>query len=72
MANYESIKDSVENNGEVMIRLGSGEELELHKHNVKFDDNTKEIIVDAGAETYWITAENIMYHWIHREGIKKE
>ena len=72
MANYESIKDSVENNGEVMIRLGSGEELELHKHNVKFDDNTKEIIVDAGAETYWITAENIVYHWIHREGIKKE
>jgi len=71
MANYDSIKNSVESNGEVMIRLGSGEELELHKHNVRFDDNTKEIIVDAGTEIYWVTADNIVYHWIHKEGIKK-
>jgi hypothetical protein len=71
MANYDSIKNSVETNGEVMIRLGSGEELELHKHNVRFDDNTKEIIVDAGTEIYWVTADNIVYHWIHKEGIKK-
>ena len=41
MANYNSIKNSVETNGEVMIRLGSGEELELHKHNVRFDDNQR-------------------------------
>ncbi len=47
MASYETVKNSVQNNGEVMIRLSSGEELELHKHNTKFDDNTKEIIVDA-------------------------
>lgn len=72
MANYESIKSSVEKNGEVMIRLGTGEEFELHKHNVKFDDNTKEIIVDASAETYWINADSISYYWIHREGPKKE
>jgi hypothetical protein len=71
MANYDSIKNSVETNGEVMIRLGSGEELELHKHNVRFEDNTKEIIVDAGTEIYWVTADNIVYHWIHKEGIKK-
>jgi hypothetical protein len=71
MANYDSIKNSVETNGEVMIRLGSGEELELHKHNVRFDDNTKEIIVDAGTEIYWVTADNIVYHWIHKEGVKK-
>jgi hypothetical protein len=71
MANYDSIKNSVETNGEVMIRLGSGEELELHKHNLRFDDNTKEIIVDAGTEIYWVTADNIVYHWIHKEGIKK-
>jgi hypothetical protein len=71
MANYDSIKNSVESSGEVMIRLGSGEELELHKHNVRFDDNTKEIIVDAGTEIYWVTADNVVYHWIHKEGIKK-
>jgi len=72
MANYESIRSSVENNGEVMIRLSSGEELELHKHNVKFDDGTKEIIVDGGSEVYWINAENIVYYWIHKEGPHKE
>jgi hypothetical protein len=72
MANYESLRSSVENNGEVMVRLSSGEELELHKHNVRFDDGTKEIIVDAGTETYWINAENIAYYWIHKEGPKKE
>jgi hypothetical protein len=72
MANYETVKNSVQTNGEVMIRLSSGEELELHRHNTKFDDTAKEIIVDGGTETYWITADNIAYHWIHKEGIKKE
>ena len=72
MANFESLKDRVENDGEVMIRLGSGEEIELHKHNVKFDDNTKEIIVDGGTETYWIPVERVSYYWIHREGMEKK
>ncbi len=72
MANYETIKTSIDTNGEVMIRLSSGEEIELHKHNVQFDDNTKEIIVDAAAERFWITADNVTYHWIHKKGIKKE
>ena len=72
MANFESLKDRVENDGEVMIRLGSGEEIELHKHNVKFDDNTKEIIVDGGTETYWIPVESVSYYWIHREGMEKK
>ena len=30
-----------------MIRIDSGEKIELHKHNVKFDDAIKEIIVDS-------------------------
>ena len=72
MANYEALKSSVEKNGEVMIRLDTGEKIELHKHNVKFENATKEIVVDAATETYWIGADRISYYWIHKEGMVKE
>jgi hypothetical protein len=62
----------VEKNGEVMIRLDTGEKIELHKHNVKFENATKEIVVDAATETYWIGADRISYYWIHKEGMEKE
>ena len=48
MANYEALRDSVNKNGEVMIRLDTGESIELHIHNVKFVMCTKEIVVDSG------------------------
>jgi hypothetical protein len=72
MANYEALKSSVEKNGEVMVRLDTGEKIELHKHNVKFENATKEIVVDAATETYWIGADRISYYWIHKEGMEKE
>ncbi len=72
MASYEALKASVAKNGEVMIRLDTGEKIELHIHNVKFEDTTKEIIVDAGTETYWIGADRVSYYWIHEEGFEKE
>jgi hypothetical protein len=72
MANYEALKSSVEKNGEVMVRLDTGEKIELHKHNVKFENATKEIVVDAATETYWIGADSISYYWIHKEGMEKE
>jgi hypothetical protein len=72
MANYETLKSNVEKNGEVMIRLDTGEKIELHKHNVKFENATKEIVVDAASETYWIGADRISYYWIHKEGMEKE
>ncbi len=72
MANYEGLKASVAKNGEVMIRLDTGEKIELHIHNVKFEDATKEIMVDAGTETYWIGADRVSYYWIHKEGFEKE
>ena len=72
MANFEAVKASVEKNGEVMIRLDTGEKIELHKHNVKFENATKEIVVDASTETYWIGADRISYYWIHKEGFEKE
>ena len=72
MANYEALKASVAKNGEVMIRLDTGEKIELHIHNVKFEDATKEIMVDAGTETYWIGADRVSYYWIHKERFEKE
>jgi hypothetical protein len=53
-----------------MIKLDNGEKIELHKHNVTFNDSTQEVIVDAAKETYWIDVNKITYHWIHREGIE--
>jgi hypothetical protein len=72
MANYEALKASVDKNGEVMIRLDTGEKIELHKHNVKFENATKEVVVDSGTETYWIGADRVSYYWIHKEGFEKE
>ncbi|GKS66620.1 hypothetical protein YTPLAS73_01670 [Nitrosarchaeum sp.] len=55
-----------------MLKLGSGEKLELHKHNVTFDESVQEIKVDAGNETYWISADSVAYYLIHKEGMEKE
>jgi len=70
MVNYQALKSCLEKNGEVMIKTDNGEKIELHKHNVKFDDSTKEIIVDASSETYWIDSDKVSYYWIHREGFE--
>ena len=55
-----------------MVRLDNNERIELHKHNVRFDDKSKEIIIDAGTETFWIAADKVSYYWIHKEGFSKE
>jgi hypothetical protein len=59
MASYEALKASLNKNGEVMIRLDTGDKIELHTHDVKFEDSTREIVVDAGTETYWIGADRV-------------
>ena len=66
MANYEALKTSLEQNGELLIRLDTGEKMELHKHNVKFVESTEEIVIDSGTETFWIGADRISYYWIHK------
>jgi len=72
MADFDAIKSSLDKNGELMIRLDTGEKIELHKHNVTFEDSRKEIVVDAGDETFWIPSDKVAYYWIHREGFEKE
>lgn len=72
MANYDALRESLNKNGEVMIRLDTGESIELHIHNVKFVDGTKEIMVDSGTQITWIGADRVSYYWIHKEGFEKE
>jgi CO/xanthine dehydrogenase Mo-binding subunit len=72
MADYEALKASVAKNGEVKIRLDTGEKIELHIHNTKFNDATKEVIVDAASETYFIGVDRVSYYWIHKESMVKE
>jgi hypothetical protein len=50
-----------------MIQVDTGEEFELYKHNVRFEDSTKEIVVDTRTKTYWIGADRVSYDWIHKE-----
>ena len=50
LSNYNALKTCVEKNGEVMIRTDTGEKIELHKLNVKFDDSIKEIVVRLEAK----------------------
>lgn len=70
MVNYKALKECVEKNGEVMVRLDTGEKIELHKHNVTFSDSNQEVIVDAATENYWLDANKIAYYWTHKEGIE--
>ncbi|MEM2855870.1 MAG: hypothetical protein QW416_02040 [Candidatus Nitrosocaldaceae archaeon] len=72
MVDYNTLKMRLEEYGEVMIRVDTGEKIELHKHNVTFEDSTKEIKVDAGTDTYWINTDRITYYWIHKEKFEKE
>lgn len=72
MADFNRIKEELEKSGELMLRLSTGEKIELHKHNVTFDESNKEIKIDAGSETIWIPVDAVEYYMIHREGIEKE
>ena len=38
---------------------------------MRFEDATKEIIIDSGTETYWIGADRVSYYWIHKEDFEK-
>ncbi|GIW62692.1 MAG: hypothetical protein KatS3mg090_0518 [Patescibacteria group bacterium] len=63
---YNNIKQTLQKTGELMVKVSDGQTFELHLHNTKFHDETNLIELDAGAETYWINAEEVVYMWIHR------
>ena len=63
---YNVVKNKLKETGELMIKVSDGQTFELHLHNVKFHDRERLIELDAGAETYWINGDDIVYMWIHR------
>lgn len=63
---HERLEEAVNENGEIMIRMDSGEDHELHKHNVTFlDDHWARI--DTATETHWLNTEKVERYWIHKD-----
>jgi hypothetical protein len=72
MANCEALKASLDKNGDVVIILvDTGEVIQLPNYNVRFEDSTQEIVVDARTKTYWIGGDRVSYFWIHKQFIEK-
>lgn len=63
---YERLEQALEENGEIMIQLDSGEEAELHLHNVEFVGEPF-VKVEADNETIWFNAEKVESYWIHED-----
>ncbi|MDY6788492.1 MAG: hypothetical protein SVV03_00870 [Candidatus Nanohaloarchaea archaeon] len=64
---YENVKQKLKEAGEVMVLMDSGEEHELHLHNIKFLDDRKMFKVDAADEIHWLSGEKVERYWIHKE-----
>lgn len=64
---FDTLRDAVDEMGEVMIRTDSGEEHELHKHNAEFLEDSGMIKVDADDEIHWFNAEKVERYWIHKD-----
>ena len=63
---YQSVKQTLKEAGELMVKVSDGQTFELHLHNTEFDDRKELIKLDAGTETYWINGNEIVYMWVHR------
>lgn len=64
--NKNDLLDMLDEYGELNIRLDSGEDRELHKHNVEEADNGM-IKVDADDEIHWFDATKVERVWIHKD-----
>jgi hypothetical protein len=62
---YDRLEEALNQNGELMIRLDSGKEAELHLHNTKFIEEPM-VRVDADDEVHWFNAEKVEEYWIHK------
>lgn len=61
---YEQLRNLLGETGEVMVRLDSGKEAELHRHNVTFEAEPM-IRVVTGDAVHWFNAEKVESCWIH-------
>lgn len=64
---YEEIKEKLDEAGEVMIAMDSGEKHEIHAHNTEFLDDKKLLKVDESEKIHWFSGEKIERYWIHKE-----
>lgn len=63
---YQRLKDGLDEKGEIMVTLAGGEELELHTHNVEFEEEPY-VRVDADDQVHWVDATHVAHYWIHEE-----
>lgn len=63
---FDTLREELEEKGEIMVRTDSGEDRELHKHNVEFLDSGM-IKIEADEETHWLNPEKIERYWIHED-----
>ena len=49
-----------------MVRTDSGEEREIHLHNVEFNDEPF-VKVHGEDRTHWLNLEKVERYWIHQE-----
>ncbi|WP_458205745.1 hypothetical protein [Haladaptatus sp. NG-SE-30] len=63
---YQRLKTGLEEKGEIMIKTGGGEELELHTHNVEFEEEPF-IRIEADDEVHWVDVNHVAHYWIHEE-----
>jgi len=63
---YDRLREAVEQKGEVMIITDSGEEHELHKHNVEFlgDGMAK---INAVERIHWLDLEKVERYYVHKD-----
>lgn len=60
------LESALDEYGELMIRLASGEEGELHLHNVEFEEEPYIKVEGEDAER-WINTALVESYWIHDE-----
>ncbi len=63
---YERIRDALQESGELMLRMASGEDVEVHLHNTEFIEEPI-IKVEGQDETHWFNAEQVERYWIHQD-----
>ena len=55
-------KDALNEMDELMIQTDTGEKFDMHKHNLKFNEDKGTIEIDGISEVFWICPEKIAYY----------
>lgn len=70
--NYENIEAVLEQAGELLVVLESGEEYELHTHDTRFEETRDDVIIESDGyidgeyRVVSFPASRIEHHYIHK------